>query len=307
MGEQSKANGDFGEATVAKLLELIGWQPLVKNFDMRCLAPEDHQLGVRNREKHGIDFFYRYTTPLFEDTEELILISSKYENYPNNPVARFKSHLRDITDSLFCLKKGKQFNTTHVTSNYQKRYTGVIFWLDHLEPYGDLISQLTKYNFKNETRSEFEVVFLVDNNKAHFLEQSISHVRNMYKKSKVAFLYPDTGYNYTARGRVTHGSILPVQYINSSVLPFKVITLAKEEYLVLCVNEEFNENSLTGLLNLTHKLSEGWGQRIQILFPDYDSKEGTNIINRVKQSFQDQEFALKVTAGSYNPNFRNLV
>ncbi|MDB5234626.1 MAG: hypothetical protein JWR44_1619, partial [Hymenobacter sp.] len=30
MGEKSKLIGDFGEETVSKLLELIGWNPLVR-------------------------------------------------------------------------------------------------------------------------------------------------------------------------------------------------------------------------------------------------------------------------------------
>lgn len=307
MGEKSKSIGDFGEETVFKLLEMIGWDPLVRNQDIGCMNPDVHQLSSTPRQNHGVDFIFRYITPLFDNTEDLILVSSKYnEQYPDNPASRFKAHLRDITDALYCYKRGKKYDAVQERKAYEKNFIGVIFWLCDTAPYDSMIDKLAQCNFKNEVRSEFEYVYLVDNKRARFLYSTISYVRALYAGKEVSFLYPDTGYNNTARGRQTKGKILPVQYINSAVLPFKVVDTSNgEEVLVLCLDEDFDKAGFTGLLNLSHKLSDGWGQKIDLLFSAFDAREGANTVNEVKQSFRDSDFVKKVYVDTYAPTFRN--
>lgn len=305
MGEVSKATGDFGEDVVNSLLALIGWSSPLKNRDIKCFAPDDHRIGINPRQTHGIDRLYSYVTPLFDSIEDIIVISSKYEKYPDNPSSRFKSHIRDITDALFCLKKGKQFPGE---SNYRKNYIGIIFWLHHESSYADLVSKLSQYKYQNDARSDFDFVYLVDNKQANFLYKAITHVKQTFLNCEILFHYPDTGYNDTARGRAINGSFLPVQYINSAIIPFKVIDKQKDaEYLVLCLNDRCTRQNLEGLLNMSQKLTEGWSQGIYMFFSSYDSFAESNIFDEVKLAFRDREFANKVSIDTFDPNFRNLI
>lgn len=305
MGEASKATGDFGEEVVNNLLSLIGWTTLLKNRDIKCFVPEEHRTGVNPRQSHGIDRLYLYATPLFDSQEDVVIISSKYEKYPDNPSSRFKSHIRDITDALFCLKKGKQHP---ITGSVKRNYIGVIFWLYNQNSYDDLLSKLAHYKYQNDARSDFDFVYLVDNKQANFLYKSITHVKQKFSDCEISFYYPDTGYNDTARGRISHGSELPVQYVNSSIIPFKIIDkTSKSEYLVLCLNEDCTRQNLEGLMNASQKLTEGWCQKVYLLFLNYDNLSAANIFDEVKLSFKDKEFAEKVSVDSFSPNFRNIV
>lgn len=54
MGEFSKRIGEIGEEIVVDFLALIGWHPLVRNFDIPSIDPKKH-----NKKAHGIDGYFR--------------------------------------------------------------------------------------------------------------------------------------------------------------------------------------------------------------------------------------------------------
>jgi len=57
-GEWSKLIGDTGEESVKRLLELIGWKPLMANYDIPCfLGPLSMEIktGQQHRREHGLD------------------------------------------------------------------------------------------------------------------------------------------------------------------------------------------------------------------------------------------------------------
>ncbi|RYE19591.1 MAG: hypothetical protein EOP45_12425 [Sphingobacteriaceae bacterium] len=305
MGEISKKRGEFGEDVVEKLLNLIGWEGLLVGREIECFKPIEHTISTKNRKDHGVDFVYQYDCPLFNDTQNFVLISSKInDSYPSNPTNKFKSHLTDIAFAIDCFKKSSlRSKLKNQYARYESRQFGVIFWIDNKSTYNDIIDRLT--DFKIPDKLEFETVLLVDNKRADFIFDSIAHAKNSFPQAQVEFLHPATGYNTTAKARIASSHILPVQYINSSILPIKIIDGTQEILVINCI-DDFEEDSLKKLISLSQKLTENWAQKVYILFPSYNTDLNKGTVDDVKLAFKDQRFVSKVTVSTYNPNFRNV-
>ncbi len=307
MAEVSKKRGEFGEEIVEQLLSLIGWQPNMKGVDIGCISPIEHAVSTKNRTTHGVDFIYHYDSPFFNDTHDFVLVSSKFnDEYPSNPVAKFKSHIKDIAFAIECFKKSPIKNSL---SKFEKsnKYTGVIFWLDNGKDkeYDDVIERLTDFRVEDEV--DFESIYLVDNKRADFLYQTLNYTSHFFKKSTIEFLIPNTGHNNTVKTRKSSSSVLPVQYINSSVLPLKVIQKdGAQETLVLSMIDEFEEGHLQHLMSLAQKLTEGWSNQVFLLYPKYVKDSFGDIVEKAKLEFADQTFVRKIQVGSYMPDFRNV-
>ena len=63
-GEWSKRIGEEGEAKVKGLLDLLGWAPLITNYDIPCSFPTEHSTGESktHRREHGLDVSVRPRT-----------------------------------------------------------------------------------------------------------------------------------------------------------------------------------------------------------------------------------------------------
>lgn len=306
MGETSKKRGEFGEQIVEQLLSLVGWDSLLKGREIPCINPMDHRISTRNRITHGVDFIYSYESLLFNDTQDYVLISSKYnDEYPSNPTGKFKLHLIDIATALACFKKSNLKQELSVFEKSHKNYTGVIFWIDNGKEnqYDDVIKRLD--DFKIDKEIELNSIYLVDNKRAGFLYDTISHVNRRFPNGKSEFLIPNTGHNNTITTRQTSSSILPVQYINSSILPFKV-TIDNSEILVLNIIDDFEEDYLRGLVSLSHNLTAGWANKVYILFPEFNENRYGEIVGKVKLGFRDKAFVRKVQVGTFSEDFRNV-
>jgi len=304
MGEKSKKRGEFGEDIVESLLNMIGWKTVFTGHDFECIRPIEHSISTKERSSHGVDFISKYDCPLFNNRQQFVLVSSKYnDEYLSNPTNKLKSHLADIANTLECFKKSSLRNKL-ISFGKEYNYTGVIFWLDNGAKYDDLFERLT--DFRVDDDLDFDSVYLVDNKRADFLYKTIMFADNFFADKKIEFLIPNTGYNNTMKARKTSTLILPVQYINSSVLPFKVIQRQMTEILVLNVIDSFEEEYLKRLISLAQKLTEGWGNEVFILFPEYNKDKYEDIVKRVKLEFQDQSFVSKIKVETFNPDFRNV-
>ncbi len=306
MAEKSKKRGEFGEEIVEKLLTSIGWDTLLKGRDFDCIKSMQHIISTRGRITHGVDFIYQYDCPLFNNVQEFILVSSKFNDaYPPNPASKFKLHLQDISQALDCFPKSSIRNELKLPTRKAK-YTGVIFWIDNgkQNQYDDVIDRLT--DFSVDSNLEFDSVYLVDNKRADFLYDTITSAANHFENMAVEFYIPSTGNNNTIKVRQTSSSILPVQYINSSILPFKVVQDESTEILVLNVIDEFEKDHLTKLISLAQKLTEGWANKIYILFPEFNANVQGEIVENVKLEFRDQTFVRKIEVNTFNLDFRNV-
>src|SRR5688572_5018720 len=258
MAEKSKKRGEFGEDIVERLLNLIGWGTLLKGIDFNCIKPLAHTISTGGRNNHGIDFVYHCECPLFTGTQEFVLVSSKFtDKYPPSPGTKFRTYLRDLAQALECFKKSPLKNDLSIFEKPHKSYTGVIFWLDNGKEnqYDDVIGRLNDFRVDNDL--EFDSIYLVDNKRADFLYDTIMFAQNKFKGA-TEFVIPNTGHNDPVT-RKTSSPILPVQYINSSILPLKVVQKKSQEILVLTVIDEFEEECLRRLISLAQQLTEGWG------------------------------------------------
>lgn len=83
-----------------------------------------------------------------------------------------------------------------------------------------------------------------------------------------------------------YGKKLPVQLINSNVLPLRVDPSESGPTLLMFVNENFNENSLKRIMGFTQRLTNSWAKQTVILYYDYLEIEHRNIVQTTKRLFE---------------------
>lgn len=297
-GEKAKSSGEFGEKIAARLLELIGWNSAQKNLSISCLEGEDHK-----KTKHGVDCYFSYESPLKDNTFEEVVISVKHNEggYPLYPKTKFKDYLRDIAHTIECFNYDSEYRNVKA-----ENITGVIFWFSNnpSEKSKGIIEKV--WNFRHDQDISYGPIYLVDNKKAAFLVNAISYAKNRYNNESVSFVYPSTGYNDSDLYTKIHlGKILPVQYINSSVLPIR-IDGEKGNILLLFINEEFSESGLKRLMGLATYLTGTWANKTIILFPDYNELRHSNIVAKVSRPFRNQEYFSNLIVDSFLQDLQSL-
>jgi len=305
MGEWSKRIGEFGEEVVFELFKLIGWSDARKGIELQCIHGAKHGAG-NERRTHGIDAFFSHQSNLADRTLDHLVISVKYSQapYPANPTPKFKEHFRDLAKTLECFRKsslrsetGRQFACVNNARNI-----GVLFWLTGNRANQDVISSLASARQLDEYA--YEAIFVVDDYRAAFLFDSISFVRSKFKGSTVEFLYPHTGRNINPATREAAGGVLPVEYINSSVLLFRITANDGRKSLVLACIESFHLDRLRRLIGLAQEITSDFAAESYILFPDFDALGQGNMVREAKIGFEDKRFTETVSVGSFRPDFR---
>lgn len=301
MGEKAKKSGEAGEKVAEKFLNLIGWSNHLDGFDIPCVKPEKHAHKEKSKRRtHGIDFLTSYRCPFFDQKIEIVPISMKYrQRYPSDTNKNLKEFLQDIAWAIECAKSSK-INTLKQKQGVKKGvYTGVIIWLAYKEEINrDVIRDIT--DFRNMGDVKFETVYLVDNRRINFILGTLDFIQSEFKNAEFEYFYPNSGYNNSSLSKRYSGHVLPVQYINSSVLPVKIIESNREEHLVLSVIDNFDADSFKRLLWLAQDLTSSWGQRVIISFPDYHNLTHEQDVKRIKLDFSDIRFMSKVEVRKYS-------
>lgn len=311
MGERSKIIGEFGERTVENFLKLIGWGETPKNIEVPCSKPQKHSRNENgNRITHGLDFHFSYKSPLVDGILKSISISVKYTSnpYPNSPVTAFKEYFDDLTSAIECFKYStiKHKVTEGITGYSKVEEVGILFWLSNsVDTYDDLIGLLANINLSND--NAFDAVFLVDNKRIEFIHSAIKHSGSLYPNAEVLFYYPDTGKNIIPTEKQNCGRLLPVEYINSSVLAMRLDRkdTGQIELLVYTI-DPFSSSDLQRLIGLSQTISKSWATRVIIAFPDYNELTHGMDVRSVKSSFENKLLIDKVQITSYNTDFKSL-
>lgn len=284
-GEDSKSSGEFGEKIVLNLLKLIGWGNADRNPSIVCLN-EEHE---RKSEKHGLDYVFSFESPLFNHRQEDVLISSKHnkESYPEYPTSIFKKYLYELAEAMDCFPGDPKYSESRISRTIKERKTsGVIFWISSKEDSErDLLNEIKSFR-NTDKKVEYGPVYLVDNIRANFLFRAISYAKNLY--GEYNFFYPPTGYNNTdPYVKSDYGSKLPVQCINTNILPIRVEINKSGPALLLFVNEKFSENSLRRIMGFTQRLTHSW-VKVIILYYDYLELEHRNAVQTTKRLFEEK-------------------
>jgi hypothetical protein len=305
MAEKSKNNGEYGEKMVSNFLSLIGVSPttIMKGVDVECNNNHKHKTSIRERNTHGVDFIYHYSCPLINDTQQFVLVSSKFNEKYTNPVQKFKGFLNDLAMALECFKDSPQ--KKNVKDNrvaIKQKYSGVVFWLDGEATQDDMIEKLT--DLRIDKQLDFDTIHLVDNKRIDFIFAAINNAKNEFDKYKFSFIVPATPYNSQYINKKSVSDFLPVQYINTSVLALKMESLT-ESILILNSIDEFDEDHLLKLVNLSHLLNESWAQKIYILFPSYSSQRMDEKVRSTLSKYSETDYTKKIVVNSYNKTIRN--
>jgi len=305
MGEWSKKIGEYGEQVVEAFFSVIGWNDLQKDNSIPCINPNKHLNEKNNsKETHGIDFIYSYMNPLVSGQLNNIVISSKYKTtkYPNSSSSIFKDYMDDLITTLECFDGSKLKNdivTGFTCSSIND--VGVLFWLNNqYDSYDDLIAVVSA--IRNIDTQMDSTIYIMDNKRVAFILQVMKYIKTQNDKFKYSFYYPNTGQNINPQERNNIGTILPVEFLNSSIIPIKLENKdnPKETSLFLATIDDFDEVDLMRLIGLAKDITTDLVGDVVIAFPDYEELKHKDIGAKVKQKFQSPEFTKIVNIINFN-------
>lgn len=313
MGELSKKIGEHGERVVRNFLGVIGWDGAQEGETLTCSEPRKHQRTAgSDRKTHGIDLFYSSKSNLQDFTLDNVIISVKYTSsaYPKEPRSLFKSHIKDLAQTVECFmsselraENNESYEMTGITSASD---TGVLFWLTNEKTSDqDVVSKVSSIQLDKEL--EFGSIHVVDNAKAAFIYDSITFAKNKYINSKIYFHYAFGSANYNDPDIKKYGSILPVEYLTSSILPLRVIDDNGQVTFCISCSENFSEESISRLLSLASDVSLEFTKEFVFLFPDYDPLQHESIVNKSKRLLQDKDNVVSISVFSFDNDFRGLI
>jgi len=271
---------------------------------MACLKSERHQ-----SKTHGIDRLFTYISPLEDGVLNNLVTSVKFTSneYPSNPSSTFKGHFFDLAKTLECFKNSevrrdaiKNFGGVDSCANI-----GVLFWLSNSPQDRDILTEVSRC--KGLDDFAYETIYVVDNKRISFIYDSILWLQSHFPTQEIEFFYPSTGKNINPLIKRSSGSILPIEYINSSVLLFKTVDSNNDsKTLIISSIENFSGSNLKRLIGLAQEISQDLNNSTVILFPDYDHLNHANEINQAKSIFTNQSFANSVKVASFRDDFRSM-
>ena len=299
MGEYSKRVGDVGEKVVAEFLKLIGWFDPQRNFDLSSIDTE------HRKYTNGLDGYYHYISPMISNTIENVLYSCKYSTDPypaSQAVKIFKDYYTDLARTIESFRKSElKQQTISLHENIDTFFDrGVLFWLNNSGVgENDLITRLNKIDLT--TGINHDGIFLVDNKRIQFIYDSICFAKNNFTKGDgydIDFIYFNNGLNNDEKN-IRNGKTMPVQYINTSVLPMRAHRNNETIVLIFSINN-FDKNDLMKYIGIAKNIGCNVQGATQICFPDYLETEHLPEVNNIKQIFNDPSFTVNLTVFNYN-------
>lgn len=278
---------------VKKILELIGWNQFGENTSVEIFNEHTSEDDV-----HSINFIGDFENKLKEKTGDFVMVSSLHDfSYPNTSKSEVTKYLKDV-DVIF--EDSKKKNEIPLKRFESTNYHSLLFWLttDNDDLLRDFIHP-TKDNYKRTLLNDELTYYLIDNKKANFLISSIITAKNYREDVSVKFLYPITEANQSPDRIGQRGLKLPVEYINSSVIPIAKEDKAKISFLLFC-SDSFSPESLKKLIWLTIRLTSGFGNEYLLYFPDYYEDQHQNEALKIIRSFDEELLDDKIKVLRYN-------
>ena len=278
---------------VKKILELIGWNQFGENPSVEIFNEHTSEDDV-----YSVNFIGDFESKLKEKTGDFVMVSSLHDfSYPNTSKSELTKYLKDV-DVIFEDSKNK--NEVPLKRFESTNYHSLLFWLttDNEDLLRDFIHP-TKDNYKRTLLNDELTYYLIDNKKANFLISSIITAKNYRENVSVKFLYPITEANQSPDRIGQRGLKLPVEYINSSVIPIAKEDKLKISFLLFC-SDSFSPESLKKLIWLTIRLTSGFGNEYLLYFPDYDEEQNKNEALKIIRSFDEELLDDKIKVLKYN-------
>jgi hypothetical protein len=301
MGEFSKRVGDVGEDIVVDILSLMGWKDVARNIQLPCCT-KSHE-----KQTHGIDSLYLYTSPLESNSVENVVISSKYSSHPYKAVpSTFKDHFKDIANTIECYSKSSvksEYNKSFGRS-MRKNDIGVLFYFnnDTSPENQEIISQIS--NLRIDKDIKYKLIHVIDNKRASFLFNALTYMKRVYH-DKVEFYYPSTSLNISSPDKKYRSSIMPVEFITAPIIPIVIDVSGDDEQLALCLltNDNITEESLELLISCAREISQDLTKNIILIFPHYNILNHKELIERAKISLLSDGVRLNIDVKSFNTSY----
>lgn len=296
MGEYSKRIGEVGENVVADFLKLIGWENPLRNDDIESIDTD-----FRKRT-NGIDGYFHYINPMVSGTIENIIYSSKYSTDPypiSQVVTQFKERYLELSKAIESFKKSElKQRTINLHQSIDTCFDrGILFWLNNSTlGENDLISRLSRIELN--TGVNHDGILLVDNKRIAFIYDSICFAHFKYRHHEVDFVYFNNGLNNDDRNP-RNGKIMPVQYINSSILPLRA-SKANETTIIINAIDRFDRDDLMKYMGIAKNIGCNAQGATLICFPDYSETDHLPTVNNIKQIFNDASFTSQLEVVNYN-------
>lgn len=300
MGEKSKFIGDVGEDAVAAILKIVGWSNFSQNIELPCVT------SAHEKKTHGIDVLFLYNSPLESNTVENVVVSSKFSSNPYSSVpSTFKSHLKDLANTLECYSKSQERSEQNKIFNksFRKNDTGVLFYINNdRDPNNQsIIDQISSTRLDSSLK--FKTIYVIDNKRANFLYNSISYIRSNYDEKLINFYYPATSLNLTSLERNYHSKIMPVEFLTSPVIPLIIEQDAKQPIFTLISEQSFTEETFEMLLGCARDLICDITTNLLFLFPSFDQTNDQRIIEKVLMTLNRDDRKFTVDVRSFTTSF----
>ncbi len=299
MGENSRNIGELGEAIVKEIFNNILHWGGINNIEVVCGKKGEHK-----KNTHGIDAFTVYKCPLQFGIQQFVYTSIKnIKDYPNP--AKLLNHAKDIVEASKCFRLSERWRKQRDTG-LATRHAHVLFMLKHSGADDEPLSAKLSVN---ELKDKDEVLYIVDNSKLNFLTNAFNFAKTLYPQEthQITFGYPETGVsNGEGCGRQDSGSLIPIQFLTSPILPFRISSdIGDYKVLYLAVKDEFSQDSLIRILALAQSMTSGWCNKIVIGFPDYREGEHAQEKDGAFMRFNQESFTKMVDVKCYKNSFRN--
>ncbi|MFT6137753.1 MAG: hypothetical protein ACJAUJ_000839 [Salibacteraceae bacterium] len=315
MGEFSKEIGELGEKLVSRFLDTIGWSGPQSGESIDCSYSVAHKNnGTQNgRKTHGIDLFYSTRSQLQDHTLDNVVMSVKYTDkpYPPNPSSTFKAHFKDLAQTIECYMKSDfrvDNNDEHsMTGIKQANDTGVLFWLTNNKGSDqDVVTKVSTIQL--EKTLSFSSIYVVDNARAAFIYNTVKYARNNFPNHDFFYHYTSSSSNYKGADNDKYGKILPVEYLVSNIIPFRLINKnTQKNTFCLASREPFDADAINRLLYLASDISQDFTDEFVFLFPEYDPLRDEKVLKKAKRLVKDKSDSLDIKVFAYNDDFRGLI
>lgn len=298
-GENSNKSGNDGQKIVIQLLKLAGWTSVTPPIQFPCSLGLEHSVKEGSKKyNHNIDGFYQYSSPLIHKHHDIIFISSKHSQKSYSYIKdNINDHIEDICKSLECGAISEEISEYVEKNEFIKNYLGVLFLIaSDKDKNTDIVKEIE--DSIKTPKFNFETLYIVDNKRATFLLSAINTAQEFNPRAKLKFIFPDTGRNHENESLLLSDTFMPIQYINSSILPIVLENENKISCLIFSI-DAFEKDSLKRLIWFAHKVI-GYTNEIVIFFPDYDETPHSKDVLSIKQLFKDTDFMMKISVRRYN-------
>ena len=311
MGEWSKSIGEKGEYIVKFIFEnILNFNSLIENSSIDCIKGFKHKdkYAESNKSSHGIDGLISYKSPLEDYSLDIGIISSKYVGgeYPKYPSTLFKSHIKDLAQTLECFYNSKLKNNMNqnFTGVNKTEIFGILVWLSNTSDLNfDLVSKVD--NIQIDTDLVFDKIILLDNSKVNFLYESIFRTKEIFGNDNVDFVYHNSGLNFTSIQENSYGKIFPLNYLYSDIIALRTVKNNRIT-LSIFINDDFEEEQFVQLLNFAKSFDHlNAVDKIILSYKTYDYLTNENIVKEKLVKFPMYKLSENLEIKKFPSDFRN--